>query len=195
MRLGIFGKLKVLPILILVLSLSGCLWYPTRYNVDGSLVGPACGTLGYTIIPYDSTPELISSIHQVMYELGQITQRPVTFKWYVSLGQDDATKTNDFVFRFDHTLPTSSGGPAFADWDWPSTATRPIHSHGGYINLWPFYDDVNRTPVVRHEVGHAFGLNHVNDASEVMDGNALYNTTDWGQGTMEGLYALSVNNC
>lgn len=182
-------------IVTVFLLASGCFWKPFFYNVDGSLIGPACGPIGYVMVPTDSTPELVAAVHQGMAEMSQITGRPVYFLGWRYLGQDVAQDTGHFVFRFDHTLAGSSGGPAYSSSDWPSKAGRPVHTHGGYGNIATFYSDRDRLPMVRHEIGHMFGLDHVNDDSEVMNGRALSKLDGWGVGDQEGLYALSVNNC
>jgi predicted Zn-dependent protease len=49
--------------------------------------------------------------------------------------------------------------------------------------------------VVLHELGHALGLAHVNDASEVMYPEAQIKVTDLGAGDRRGLAALGSGTC
>ena len=63
-----------------------------------------------------------------------------------------------------------------------SRTTRP----GGYGGWW------SHGPTLLHEMGHAVGLGHVDDAGEIMyDGQQPTLTmSDWGQGDLEGLGRL-----
>jgi hypothetical protein len=49
--------------------------------------------------------------------------------------------------------------------------------------------------VVLHELGHALGLNHVNDPSQIMNPEAQLQTTDLGAGDLRGLNKLGTGKC
>ena len=44
--------------------------------------------------------------------------------------------------------------------------------------------------VVKHEAGHAVGLDHVSDPQEIMDPYRIWQNSDWGPGTSIGLAEL-----
>lgn len=152
----------------------------------------ACGPLHIAINPHGVAlgEEQRGAVAGAVGEFGALVGRRV-------IVEDDTRRVAG-----DHV----AGDPLLIEFAWPGDApsrlgfAHPLVVDGSYAEGWMLlHPAVARAPtgivrrLVLHELGHLYGLDHVEDPGELM--NPDLTTDDYGPGDLVGLFATHAGGC
>lgn len=158
--------------------LAGCQYVVESPIVDETPAAWPCGALHYTIDVNSGSAQQRQDVHDIMWEVGLLTNRYVAFDGYTQ--NPSGSARGKIHYRW---ADVGAGKRGWADADYSADSRWIV---GADVLIAP--SAANHRAVVAHETGHAFGLGHVSDSGQVMYDPVL--TYVWGQGDMLGLQAV-----
>lgn len=184
-------KKLVAMALTLLLLVTGCSYrWSSYYMVNGQQVPYTwvCGPIYYQINAWNTNGTQINEIHAAMQDLGYTMGRAIYFAGFTNETLRGNGPANGKIL-IEHYWP--SDAPSGYGW------TRRTVSGTRYVgaNIYLNAPSVIHSHVVRHEAGHAVGLDHVSDPQEIMDPTYIWQNSTWGPGTTGALNVLGHQGC
>lgn len=174
-------KLLALIAALLLFS-SACNWKFSR-TVGDRPMRWACGPIAYKINSYNSSSWQHQQIIINMGQLGSKMGRYIYFAGFTGETRRNNGPARGYIL-FEYYWP--SDAPRGFGWTGNTIVNNSYVGANIYLNA-PFQIHSN---VVKHESGHAVGLDHIYDPQEIMDPSRIWQNTDWGPGTEIGLKEL-----